>query len=265
VPLTFPSHAAAVLPLKLWRPRWFDGVALVIGSGSPDYVYAIDGYLRVDAHTWWGIVWFCVPATMALSALCRLGAPSVATHLARLPGLRAFAVGDYAALGWHRHRFLITLSSAAIGAVSHRLWDLFTHPSLDDGATRVAFVNDVVIGGQPLWHILQHTSTILGGLGAGWMFWRIGRTRRLHEPGLPASTYRPRRFWWAAGLTWSIGLVVQPLLAGFFEPSILVVRVMALTCVSLVAGAVAVTVPDRWRVGGGSAPGRLGTAIFRRR
>ena len=36
MPATFPSHAAAVLPLKLWRPRWFDGVALVVGSMAPD-------------------------------------------------------------------------------------------------------------------------------------------------------------------------------------------------------------------------------------
>jgi hypothetical protein len=31
VPMTFPTHPVAVLPLKLWRPRWFDGVALVLG------------------------------------------------------------------------------------------------------------------------------------------------------------------------------------------------------------------------------------------
>lgn len=35
VPLTFPSHAAAVMPLKPARPRWFDGVALVAGSTAP--------------------------------------------------------------------------------------------------------------------------------------------------------------------------------------------------------------------------------------
>jgi hypothetical protein len=37
MPLTFPSHAAAVVPLKLWRRRWFDGVALVIGSAAPNF------------------------------------------------------------------------------------------------------------------------------------------------------------------------------------------------------------------------------------
>jgi len=41
VPLTFPSHAAAIAPLKLWRPRWFDGVALVVGSAAPDFGYAL--------------------------------------------------------------------------------------------------------------------------------------------------------------------------------------------------------------------------------
>ncbi|WP_367319789.1 DUF4184 family protein [Streptomyces sp. HUAS ZL42] len=41
MPLTFPSHAAAVMPLKIRRPHWFDGVALVVGSTVPDLPYAV--------------------------------------------------------------------------------------------------------------------------------------------------------------------------------------------------------------------------------
>jgi hypothetical protein len=35
MPLTFPSHALAVLPLKIRWPCYFDGVALVVGSAVP--------------------------------------------------------------------------------------------------------------------------------------------------------------------------------------------------------------------------------------
>ncbi|MFF5265545.1 DUF4184 family protein [Actinomadura viridis] len=49
VPLTFPSHAAAVMPLKFWRPRWFDGVALVVGSTAPDLPFAVGRHCRPTA------------------------------------------------------------------------------------------------------------------------------------------------------------------------------------------------------------------------
>jgi hypothetical protein len=36
MPLTLPTHPIAVVPLKMWRPGWFDGVALVVGAVAPD-------------------------------------------------------------------------------------------------------------------------------------------------------------------------------------------------------------------------------------
>lgn len=53
MPLTFPSHAAAVLPLKLLQPSRLDGVALVIGSTTPDLPYAFSPWITVNTHTWW--------------------------------------------------------------------------------------------------------------------------------------------------------------------------------------------------------------------
>ena len=44
MPLTLPTHPLAVAPLKLWRPRWFDGVALTLGAIAPDVPFALDGY-----------------------------------------------------------------------------------------------------------------------------------------------------------------------------------------------------------------------------
>ena len=40
MPATVPSHQGVVLPLKLWRPQWFDGVALAVGAASPDVAKA---------------------------------------------------------------------------------------------------------------------------------------------------------------------------------------------------------------------------------
>ena len=94
MPMTFPSHAAAVLPFKFARRRWFDGVALVIGSAAPDFPYSIAPYAQYNAHTWLGLLVFCVPVTVLLTWLTRRAAPTVA----HLPAW----TGDYAALRQHR-------------------------------------------------------------------------------------------------------------------------------------------------------------------
>jgi hypothetical protein len=119
VPLTFPSHAAAVLPLKRWRPRWFDGVALVIGSASPDFAYALDGSgwpVFPLSHQWPGVVLFCLPVTLLGCYLVRWAAPVAAAHLpGRLTG--------YAILGCRRPRLYVSAVSALAGAASHLVWD----------------------------------------------------------------------------------------------------------------------------------------------
>jgi hypothetical protein len=49
--LTLPTHPVAVIPLKLWRRGWFDGVALVFGAIAPDVAYAADGYgVTIRSH-----------------------------------------------------------------------------------------------------------------------------------------------------------------------------------------------------------------------
>ena len=119
MPLTFPSHAAAVLPLKYWRPRWFDGVALVIGSASPDLAYALDGSgLPVFplSHQWHGVLLFCLPVTLMLCPLARWAAPVVAAHL---PGRLTL----YSILGSRGPALWVTALSAVIGAASHLVWD----------------------------------------------------------------------------------------------------------------------------------------------
>ena len=83
MPLTFPTHAAAVLPLKLWRPRWFDGVALVTGSAAPDVTHALTGYgvdLTPRTHTVPGVFLWCVPTAMVAAWITRRVAPGIAAR-----------------------------------------------------------------------------------------------------------------------------------------------------------------------------------------
>jgi hypothetical protein len=118
VPLTFPTHPAAVLPLKLRWPRLFDGVALVLGSMVPDLGYAFDGIdlgLWRLAHSWIGLFVWSLPLTLIGCVLVRRAAPAIAAHV---PG-----AGDYAVLRTTRHPWWVTVSSTLVGAAGHLLLD----------------------------------------------------------------------------------------------------------------------------------------------
>jgi hypothetical protein len=252
VPLTFPSHAAAVLPLKMWRRRWFDGVALVIGSAAPDVPYALDPYLHIRAHTWWGLVWFCVPVTLLLAVLTRRAAPAVVAHLRSHRWLR-----DYAALSARRHRWWVSVVSACLGALSHRLWDMVTHASIDRGTVRIAWLSTEVAG-QPWWRVLHYGSTVVGAAAVVVLVVHIGRTEWLLADGrvarLPAP--RPVWFWGAAAVVWVPALAIQPLLAWHDQPQTIIVRLLAVGCLGLLAGAAATSLAARRGAAGRGHAGR---------
>src|SRR5689334_8456525 len=78
VPSTFPTHPAGILPLKLWRPHWFDGVALALGAASPDVAYLVDGSglpVWPLSHQLHGLIIFCLPVTLLGCFLVRRAAP----------------------------------------------------------------------------------------------------------------------------------------------------------------------------------------------
>ena len=118
VALTLPTHPVIAV-LKVWRPRWFDGVALVVGSMAPDLAYALDGSglpVWKMSHGLRGFVLWCVPVTLALTWLIRWAAPVVASHLPHF-------LRDYGVLGHSRHPLRVSCWSTLIGAVSHLLLD----------------------------------------------------------------------------------------------------------------------------------------------
>jgi hypothetical protein len=228
VPATFPSHAAAVLPLKLWRPRWFDGVALVVGSTAPDLAYPLVGLVSLpETHTLAGLFWFCLPVGLVATWLIRRSAPIVAAHL---PGL-----GDYGVLGVVRHRWWVTVSSLLLGALTHLFWDGFTHDPAGHGWA-------VGLIGYSWWHLAQGISSVVGGFVAIWCFWRIGRTRALrrwHGPP-PVVPVRPRVFVSAAAVVLVGCLAWMPILPYRLSAHVSGVRLIWAVAAALLAGALAV-------------------------
>ncbi|SDS64406.1 DUF4184 family protein [Actinoplanes derwentensis] len=224
MPSTFPTHPAAILPLKLWRPRWFDGVALAIGAASPDIAYLVDGsHLPVWplSHQWHGLILFCLPVTLLGCLLTRRAAPVVAAHL---PAGGPFTLRDYGALSVSGHRWWITVLSALIGAASHVL--------LDDLEQAVPFLE-----------IPAHLAGLAGMLALAAV---IGRRRLIHRwhGEAPTVPRQPARFWFTAVAVTSPLVAVIPFLPAAFLPHTTGVRLLAALALGLLAGA-AVARPRR--------------------
>ncbi len=200
MPLTLPTHPIAVVPLKLWRPRWFDGVALIIGSIAPDLGYATYGFGEtVRTHNLLALLWWSLPVTLVGARLIRWAAPTVATHLPGRPSLR-----DYGVLGIVRHPWYVTALSALLGAFSHIAWDSVTHPGY------FAPLQRDVWPGMPWWSLLSEASNFAGFAAGALLLVHVGRDgllRRWHGPA-PRTRPQPVTFWSAVVVALGTGLAL---------------------------------------------------------
>ena len=181
VPLTFPAHQVAVLPLKLWKPRWFDGIALVVGSGSPDLFNALAAIDTFDSHEANGIV-VAVAFTIIYSVLLRRFA--VDGLFASLPDFGPLRARSYRVLANGRPRLLVTSLSAFIGVASHVFVDSFTHRGrfgsnllgLNDTLVELPLVGGVTGAG-----VLQYLGHTVGSLVGVILFVLVVSRRHLGE------------------------------------------------------------------------------------
>lgn len=239
MPLTFPSHPGAVLPLKLWRPRWFDGVALTTGAVSPDVKYAFLGVgLEWQSHTLAVLVWWCLPVALLGVWLVRATAATLAAHL---PNLGPLALRDYGVLATVRHPWQITAGSALLGAASHIGWDYLTHTV---AWLRTAFgVDWDQVSDIAWWTVSDIPSSLLGALVTLGVAVVVGRRRLLrawhgNPPSVPT---RPMMFWSVAGAVAVIGYALTPLLPAADLPWVTTVRLLCITAGALFVAALTVS------------------------
>ena len=165
-----PSHQAPVLPLKRWRPHWFSGLALVLGTVAPDLAFI----LRLDengsplSHSVVGLFLVDVPLVIVLHALATgLVLPWLLPHLPGGAPLHLHALARCRPVTDSSGLARVALS-ALVGAATHVFLDGFTHGNHAGWA--LAFLPVLgtpvpSIGGHaPLHDALQLWLTI--GLGA---------------------------------------------------------------------------------------------------
>lgn len=239
MPLTFPSHLAPVLPLKRWRPHWFDGVALATGAVAPDVGYLFTG-TRLDpglrTHTLGGVLWWCLPVALAYAWIVRRVIAGIAVHL---PLGRLFDWRGYAALSAVRHPWQVTTCSALIGAVSHVAWDRLTHTERLPRLLGVADFHSAT--GLYWWQVADVVGSLGGAVVVLALAVRAARAGEIVD-GVPppAPPARPGVFWAVALPVTALGCLVLPGLpaAGVAAPA--GVRLLHLAAVALIAGAGAV-------------------------
>ena len=176
MPFTF-SHPAIVLPLTKYSGRYISLTGLVIGSLTPDFEYFIRMKVQSNfSHTISGLFYFDLPIGLLLAFLFHnfvrdtLYDNLPLTFRNRLETFKVFNWNDY-----FRQSYFAVIISVLIGATSHLFWDSFTHI---DGYSVQAFstLREVIRIGRheiPVYKLLQHLSTLIGGLFITLTFYKL--------------------------------------------------------------------------------------------
>ena len=210
------SHAAAVLPAVradgTGRGRLVPAV-LVAGSLAPDMAYyaasALPGAMEFGefTHSFTGVFTFDVLVSWALVGLwLLLREPLVAL----LPRARQPRPATLLRCGTPHARVRPALLarwyvSAALGALTHVVWDAFTHH--DRWGVRLLPVLDRELAGFPLFWYVQYGGSLVAAIVIGAFLLRaLRQVPTVAGPlGVPALSVRDR--WWAGAVIGGCALV----------------------------------------------------------
>jgi hypothetical protein len=185
------SHAAAALPLHAWSKGRLPLAALVIGSMSPDFTFFLLplGPARGATHDIAGLFWFCLPTGLAVWW--------VFVRLLERPTLALVPESWRAGLAPPTHRISFSLlvragGAVLLGAVTHVIWDGFTHPGTPIVKALPVLDTYLRIGAvsMPLYDVLQLLSSAFGLAVLGIWVLRLRRPRpytaQANSQALPA-------------------------------------------------------------------------------
>lgn len=172
MPFTF-AHPAAVVPLLNKQQKYLIPSALIVGSITPDIEY----FLRLKLITKWshtipGIFTFCLPVGLFVLWLYHAFQKDAIVPLLpsfvqkRTPPPQTFSFLPV-------QKFAAICVSIAIGAVTHIVWDGFTH-SNGFWVERTLFLQESIqLGVFDLkrYELLQDVSTLIGFVVLGIWFW----------------------------------------------------------------------------------------------
>src|SRR5262245_46796273 len=127
MPFTF-AHPAAAVPLRGVLGRYGVLSALVIGSLTPDFPYFLPLDIpREVSHSLPALAWFCLPMGLLVYVLFHVFLKG--PLLALLPPATLCRLGPYTSRfqSLPQASWTAVIVSLLCGAVTHLLWDAFTH------------------------------------------------------------------------------------------------------------------------------------------
>ncbi len=176
MPFTF-SHPAIILPLTFLPRQWYSLTGLVIGSLTPDFEYFLRMRIKSTySHTIDGLFWFDLPLGLLLAFTFH---NMVRDRLFdNLPAFLKSRFSVFRQLDWNEYfkkNWIVVTISLLIGAASHIFWDGFTHHHGYFVQTIPTLQNSVdFLGLQiPILKILQHSSTLIGGLVIAFTIYKL--------------------------------------------------------------------------------------------
>lgn len=181
MPFTF-SHPAAILPFKYLGRDYFPISALVIGSLSPDFEY----FLKMNFDGTWGhniagLFYFDLPISIAIYWVFHLWVKK--PLLEQMPSFisnRFEALYNFDGIQYAKKYYFRIIFACLIGATTHIFWDSFTHPH-QYFVQNYALLKTVIIQSPieiQLYKILQHGSTILGGVLILLCIWKMPKSEK---------------------------------------------------------------------------------------
>lgn len=193
------SHAAAVLPFARLLARWRILSAVVIGAMVPDFGLFFPWRVpRFETHSASALVSFCLP--VGLSAYW------IFQYLVKTPLIELLPDGAYAR--WREfavpakfarmRQWLLAAGGVLTGAVTHLIWDAFTHENAR-GIRMIPWLEEPVVdignhrvGGARL---LQDASSLIGlAVVLGFVLYGLRRNRSAPVPRRPLRAGE-RRLW----------------------------------------------------------------------
>jgi len=166
MPFTF-SHPAIVLPLIRARLK-LSATGLIIGSIIPDFEYFIRMMDQSRySHTLVGLAWFDLPLAILVCFIYHL---IVKNYLFdNLPIFLKERVIKFKSFPWTKYflkNWVAVCISILIGALTHLLWDDFTHETrfFVQGQPELSTIMKVGTVNLAGYRFLQIASTVVGGI-----------------------------------------------------------------------------------------------------
>ena len=194
------SHAAVVLPFSRLLARWRLLSAVVIGAMVPDFGLFFPWRMpRFETHSAMALLTFCLPVGMATYWLFQ--------YVVKTPLIEVLPEGAYAR--WRAvssaadfasiRQWILAACGVLAGAVTHLVWDAFTHENAR-GIRMIPWLEEPVvdIGNHRMAgvRLLQDGSSLIGLFIVMAVAWY--GLRRGHEPAAPTRPLQPaERVAWA--------------------------------------------------------------------